>query len=240
MPKEQTPTVQTFIVDCPVCNAKVAATEAGRAQQSGFIDEIGEPYGQRLLVGPCPRCSTLLAAESHQTQFKGWEGDDEDKWSEPIRIFPNPPKVFSSHRIPRLVKESLSEADRSLQAGAHTAACVMFGRALEALCRHMLTPKDNKKADTTTKPLMLASAIQQLRDKKLIDGRLFEWSQHLRVFRNQAAHPSDLSISREDAEDLQTFVHAITEYIYDLTERYQEFLERQERRTFRKKTLDSF
>jgi hypothetical protein len=38
------------------------------------------------------------------------------------------------------------------------------------------------------------------------------------------------SITREDTEDLQVFVYAITEYVYDLAERYEEFKERQERR----------
>jgi hypothetical protein len=39
-----------------------------------------------------------------------------------------------------------------------------------------------------------------------------------------------VSITREDAEDLQAFVYAIIEYIYDLTDRYEEFKQRQERR----------
>lgn len=38
------------------------------------------------------------------------------------------------------------------------------------------------------------------------------------------------SITREDAEDLQAFVYAIIEYIYDLADRYEEFKERQEKR----------
>ena len=48
----------------------------------------------------------------------------------------------------------------------------------------------------------------------------------MQAFRNIAAHPDDTVITREDAEDLQSFVYAIIEYIYDLTERYEEFLER--------------
>jgi hypothetical protein len=44
-----------------------------------------------------------------------------------------------------------------------------------------------------------------------------------------------LAITREDAEDLQAFVHAIIEYIYDLAERYEEFKSRIERRSKKKK-----
>jgi hypothetical protein len=73
---------------------------------------------------------------------------------------------------------------------------------------------------------MLGEGIRKLKDKGLIDDRLLDWSQQLHAFRNVAAHPTDTLISREDAEDLQSFVYAIIEYIYDLTDRYNEFKER--------------
>jgi hypothetical protein len=228
-------TTKTFIVDCPVCKAKVAAEETGLAEDTGFDDEVGEPYGRRIHVGKCPRCSTPLAAQSRQRDFKGWEGDEENVWSDPVRVHPKPPKTFSSFRIPNTVTKSLSEADIALQGNASLAACVMFGRALEALCRDVLFTIEEKKAiraGKSKKRLMLAEGIKQLREKNYIDSRLFDWSQHLHAFRNLAAH-SDTdggTISREDAEDLQAFVYAIIEYIYDLADRYEEFKERQEKR----------
>jgi hypothetical protein len=187
-------------------------------------------------VGQCPRCGTLLAATSYQRYFKGWEEQEEDIWSDPVRVHPQPRKAFSSLRIPIGVTRSLAEADIALQGNAPLAACVMFGRALEALCRDILYTPDEKKAvlfGTSKKKLMLANGIKQLRDKNLIDSRLFDWSQHLHAFRNLAAHPDieGMSITREDAEDLQAFVYAITEYIYDLADRYEEFKDRQARRT---------
>jgi hypothetical protein len=111
----------------------------------------------------------------------------------------------------------------------------MFGRALEALCRDVLFTREEKKAirdGTSKKRLMLAEGIKQLREKNHIDSRLFDWSQHLHAFRNLAAHSDGdgASITREDAEDLQAFVYAIIEYIYDLADRYEEFKERQEKR----------
>jgi hypothetical protein len=50
---------KTFIVDCPHCKAKVAAEETGLAEDTGFIEEASEPYGFRLHVGQCPRCTDL-------------------------------------------------------------------------------------------------------------------------------------------------------------------------------------
>ena len=221
---------KTFVVDCPFCKAKVAADISGVAENRGRDRETGEPYGDRLYVGKCPRCGTLLAGESHQVSFAGLDAEH-DEWSIVTRVFPRPTKTFSSYRIPRTVTESLIEADRSLQAGAHIAACVMFGRALEAVCRHILEPGTAEpttpgKPPIPAKKIMLAEGIRKLKEHQFIDQRLYDWSQQLHAFRNIAAHPADISISRQDAEDLQTFVYAIVEYIYDLTDRYEEFKER--------------
>jgi hypothetical protein len=221
----------TFIVDCPRCRAKVAAEEAGSAERRYFDEENHEPFAERLLIGKCPACGTLLAAHSTQTHFADIDSEY-DIWSNALRVYPKPPKGFSSYRIPKSVSTSLEQAEIALSGGGHIAACVMFGRALEAVCRDKLfTPEEKKAAKdgTSTKRLMLADGIKQLRGKNIIDDRLYDWSQQLHAFRNVAAHPDDdVSISREDADDLQAFAYAIIEYIYDLTERYEEFKERQE------------
>ena len=219
----------TFVVDCPNCKAKVAAEEAGRAERYYFDHEAGEPFGRRMHVGKCPRCQTLIAGTSYQTAFEGYDAEYDD-WSDVVRVYPQPPRTFTSYRIPDAVTQSLLEGDKSLQAGASMAACVMFGRALEAVCRDILIdPKD-----TAPKRIMLGEGVKQLKARNVIDQRLFDWSQELQAFRNIAAHPEGTPISREDAEDLQAFVHAIIEYIYDLTDRYEEFKSRIAKRTKKK------
>ena len=84
---------------------------------------------------------------------------------------------------------------------------------------------------------MLGEGIRQLKEKGLIDHRLYDWSQQLHAFRNLAAHASDEPISRDDAEDLQSFVYAIIEYIYDLTDRYTEFMERAKAKAKKKQQI---
>jgi hypothetical protein len=232
--------VKTFIVDCSWCKAKVAAIEHGRATKTGFDDEAGEPYGITIAVGECPSCHSPLVGESHQVDFEGWAGDEEDRWSDTVRVYPKPPKTFLSYRIPPDVRNSITEADRSLQANANIAACVMLGRALEAVCRDLLEPALSTLSTTAAspppmRPIMLGEGIRKLREKNIIDERLFDWSQQLHAFRNIAAHPTEESISRQDAEDLQTFVYAIIEYIYDLTDRYNEFKERIAKKAKKKK-----
>lgn len=208
---------RTFIVDCDTCKAKVAALEAGRADWDGVIDDGGEPFAERLLVGNCPQCGSLLAGHTIQLDFDGFNAY-ENAWSDIVRVYPKPAKTFLSKRIPRAVSDSLLDGERALQANANIAASAMFGRALEALCRDLL--KQN---------VMLGPGIAELRAKKFIDDRLYDWSEQLHLFRNNAAHPDDSPISREDAEDLQTLAHAIVEYIYDLTDRYNEFKTRKQK-----------
>jgi Domain of unknown function (DUF4145) len=98
--------------------------------------------------------------------------------------------------------------------------------------------REEKKEGTGKKRLMLAEGIKQLRDTDYIDDKLFDWSQHLHAFRNLAAHPDGDGdeITREDASDLQAFVYAIVEYVYDHAERYEEFKRRQEKRAKSKAT----
>lgn len=151
-----------------------------------------------------------------------------------------PSKSFDTMSIPSQVRDSLTEAERSLQANANIAACVMLGRALEALCHDVLQSSGNLASSATKiagpkKHLMLGQGIRELRKRNIIDDRLFNWSQQLQAFRNMAAHPGDVSISRQDAVDLQTFVHAIVEYVYDLSKRYDEFKARTEKRASNKK-----
>jgi len=217
----------TFIIDCPTCKCRVAAERCGSARNNGYNDVAGEPYCEDLLVGKCPACSTLLAGHTYQLAFSGHDAE-EDAWSTIVRVFPKPSKAFSSHRIPHSLIASLEQGDRAMQAGAETAACVMFGRALEALCHDILQPSDDE-AKTKKRPIMLAQGIAKLKEGNHIDQRLYDWSQELRAFRNVAAHASDEVILRRDAEDLQTFVFAIVEYVYDLADRYQQFKARLER-----------
>jgi hypothetical protein len=213
---------QTFIVDCHICKAKVAAIEKGSVSRVYQDEESDYPEGEKVMIGLCPRCKNILVGKTYQIGFEGFD-DDQDRWSDVVRIYPNPTKTFLSHRIPRSIKESLSEADRSLQVSANMAACVMFGRALEAVCNDVLG----------TTRITLAKGVDMLKEKGIIDNRLYDWSQQLRAFRNIAAHAGEDvgSISRQDAEDLQSFVYAIIEYTYDLADRYEEFQARLAKKT---------
>ena len=217
----------TFLVDCDGCKAKVAAVQDGFAVRPVYGDENGEPvHGSRLHIGRCPQCNELLAGHSEQLAIEGYDSEN-DEWGQPIRVFPNPPRVLS-RSVPASVRESMDEAEKSIQAGAHIAACVMLGRALEGLCRDQMKAELEEAAAKGKKPVvMLGKALAILESKGIINSKLLEWSKQLQAFRNAAAHAEDEStLTRTDALDLRTFAYAIIEYVYDLTERYNEFMAR--------------
>ena len=185
----------------------------------------------------CPKCRSVLVGESQQVAIAGYDAY-ENQWGDSVRVYPEPPKTFTSPRIPKVVSESISEGLKSFQANANVAACVMFGRALEAICRDLLKPTANAEALASPahgakRPIMLGEGLGKLKENGLIDQRLFDWSQQLHAFRNLAAHPTDVAISREEADDLRSFVFAIVEYIYDLTDKYNEFKQRLEKKKHR-------
>ncbi|MDD5335351.1 MAG: hypothetical protein PHS32_16585, partial [Rhodoferax sp.] len=72
---------RTFIVDCHVCKAKVAATESGRAELFTSDDESEQPYGTRVFVGNCPSCGTILVDEPDQVDIEGIDAYG-DRWSD--------------------------------------------------------------------------------------------------------------------------------------------------------------
>src|SRR5262249_29476153 len=135
------------------------------------------------------------------------------RWYDTIRVYPQLARMPSSSRIPKIVDDSLMEADKALQANAPNAACVMLGRAVEAVCRDILLTHEDREAK---RRIMLGEGIKKLREKNVIDARLYEWAEQVQASRNLAAHAAEdgISMSMEDAQDLQTFVHAMLEYIY--------------------------
>ncbi|WP_425522930.1 DUF4145 domain-containing protein [Xanthomonas hortorum] len=74
------------------------------------------------------------------------------------------------------MRNSIDEAEKCMQSGAHLAATAMCGRSLEAICRYY-----------NTKDSYLGGGLKELRDKGVIDSRLYQWSEELREGLNNAA-----------------------------------------------------
>lgn len=189
-----------MLIECNYCESKVDATEVARHDS---YDPENDPAPFRAFFLECPNCKNCLVAGYYH-------GMDDF----PERVWPSPNRFISSE-IPSIVSSSLEEAELCFRAKAYTACAVMCGRALEGICKHHKT-----KGNT------LIAGLKELRENKVIDGRLYDWSEALRQQRNLAAHASGAKTSQVDAKDLLDFSHAICDYVFVLNAKYEAFVKR--------------
>lgn len=199
--------VNQQVIDCPRCDAKVAAVTKAEVV---FRDD-NDPYPQKVALVVCPSCKSPLVGTSEELQV----GHDEYEWMSLYRVWP--PREDRVHQsIPEIVQISLHEAHSCFSARAFSACAVMCGRAIEGLCIH-----HDPKLRT------LAKGLGALKTSGVIDTRLFEWGEALRKHRNLGAHATTERVSKEDARDLLDFASAICDYVFVLNEKFERFRARQ-------------
>lgn len=202
-----------MLIDCHICAAKVDAELLCEHSDLDF-------FATKTFFLRCPSCDSAIVAES-QEDFV----DSKTVWSRPVRVYPRPKRALGSD-IPPIVRNSIDEAEKCMQSGAHLAATAMCGRSLEAICRYY-----------KTKDSYLGGGLKELRDKGVIDSRLYQWSEELRDQRNNAAHATDTEISAQDANDVMTFTYAIIDYVFLLAQKFEQFQKRKNDRAAKKKTV---
>ncbi len=204
-----------MLIHCPTCRARVDAQEHGEAKWV-YEDDDGELVGRLNHLLRCPVCHTAMLSQQQLIGFddEGGEGPDgelAELWSEPQRLWPSAP-IDSLGRLPQPISHALHEAYQCLSAQAYSASVVMSVQAIEGICR-----------EHKTKSIKLASALKELRDREVIDKKLYEWSEELRKHRNLAAHPTGTMFKKLDAQDIFDFAYAICEYVFVLTVKFDKF-----------------
>ena len=188
-----------LVIDCPHCSVRVKTKPTGclAGEVSYFLVE-------------CPSCKGALfgSAESVRDEFNNWG------WTTVERLWPTPSLTDVGPAIPDAARRDIKDAQKCLLHGIHSAAAVLCGRALERLIK--------EKAGNH----MIGKGIAELKAKGVIDQRLFDWAEALRKERNIGAHASDQDTTKEDAEDIIDFTIAIFDYVYTLSEKYQQYLAR--------------
>lgn len=197
-----------MLIECYECRAIVDAEVLAYHEPP---HEFFHPLRTYLLR--CPACSLAIVGQTHENIRDG-----KPFWPNLTRVFPNPRRLLGLG-IPKIVKESIDEAEKCMQAGAFLAATAMCGRALEAICRHH-----------GTKDTYLGAGLKELREKGIIDARLYQWSEELRDQRNKAAHATSEGISGQDASDVLAFTYAIIDYMFLLALKFEQFQKRKEDR----------
>jgi len=193
-----------MIIECCYCESKVDCKEL--AKHDSYSPE--EPGTYRVTLLECPICKNALLAG----QFEIETGPSTFKWEKAKRLWPEPPLLLD-WRIPRNIRESLEEASNCFKIRAYNACAVMCGRALEGICKNKL--KESRD---------LGHDLKEMHNENIIDSRIFEWGEALREKRNIGAHRDIIDIDEKTAKYVLDFTYVICEYIYVLSDKYDDFM----------------
>jgi hypothetical protein len=190
-----------MILYCKSCAARVKAEYQNHYSRRAAEEGLYE----RVSFLSCPSCRDpflVIQAEYGMDEY----GNPEVIYPQAARINPN---------LPRPILTAYSEADACLRARAYTATAIMCRKTLEGLCSEHGATKGT-----------LATRLKDLRDRGVIENRLFEWADALRLSGNEAAHEVEISVSAEDARDLLEFTNALLEYVFTFRDRFDAFQRR--------------
>jgi hypothetical protein len=139
---------------------------------------------------------------------------DGDVWDTAFLLYPSSDLRVNPSAPPE-IQRAFEEACGCYRARAFTASAIMCRKTLEGICAaHGVTERS------------LVASLMKMKDQGLIDERLFEWSDALRVVGNEAAHGVGLSISQPDAKDILEFTNAILDYMFSFRDRFEQFKKR--------------
>jgi hypothetical protein len=200
-------------VDCSNCSMKVNAKIISQHTENQSSDW---EFMANYLFLECPACKNVLLARRFLEYDNAINNFD---WTLPLRVWPEEEKSLSS-TLPILVKKSLEEAMKCYKAKAYWACAVMCRRTLESIC-----------SENGIKKKTLDIGLKELLDRKIIDLKIFKWSQELRTHGNIGAHAIDKQISVSEAKDLLDFSSAICDYVFVLNEKFENFMKRKSQKT---------
>jgi hypothetical protein len=196
-----------YEVTCPNCHQRIKLTD----EKGGYEPvPFGKPnfednYEWSYVFAECEICwQTLVIRRRINETGAHRRGVFEILWPVLERNL--------SDTVPESLRQEHSEALACFNAKAYTATVVMVRRTLEGVCAdHGITRKP------------LYAALDKMRSTGLIEGRLLEWAQGLRVLGNDAAHFTARPVSGQDAKDALSLAEALIDYMYVFTAQFEQF-----------------
>jgi Domain of unknown function (DUF4145) len=193
-----------MVLFCNECGALVEAVEEKRYLRDNPDD--GPPY----------RVVTFLRCSSCQGPFViSQENQNGYELEEPVVLFPQLTRI--NPNLPKAIHAAFQEADACFRARAYTASAIMCRKTLEGLA-----------AEHGIKGKPLVASLKELKESGVIESRLYEWADALRISGNEAAHDVNVTVSAEDARDLLEFSGAILEYVFTFRDRFDAFKKRRQ------------
>jgi Domain of unknown function (DUF4145) len=192
-----------YVIQCRKCNTRTLGEPITRT----LSDHVDNPFEDNwYIVVSCKMCYSVHLIRQPKSAIYDPRKN--------VVLWPQPDSEANA-AIPEALRLEHLEARRCFRNGAFTATVVMVRRTLEGVCvEHGIN-------DTP-----LVKALKRMQDTGLIEGRLVEWAQALRVLGNEAAHFTGTRVALEDAQDALALAEAILNYMYVFTEQFNEFMKR--------------
>lgn len=141
---------------------------------------------------------------------------DEASEAAPVEVWPTSQRTLHEG-IPRGVRDAVTEARKCFEATAFLATAVMVRRAIEGFC-----------ANQGVNHKTLHRALQELAQRDVIDARLVEWADSLRVLGNVGAHFTEQAVTKQDASDALDLIEAMLDYVYVFSTKFEQFKARRD------------
>ena len=142
---------------------------------------------------------------------------DEITEATPVEVWPTSPRTLHE-AIPQNIREGVTEARKCFDAGAFLATTVMVRRVLEGFSAdHGVSHKKT-----------LHRALQELVERDVIDARLLEWADSLRLLGTLGAHFTDEVVAKQDASDALDLIEAMLDYVYVFSVKFEQFKARRD------------
>jgi uncharacterized protein YbaR (Trm112 family) len=196
-----------MFIDCTNCHTHVDAEKGGELQ---YWASEGHRPGRFMLLR-CPRCRSPLLVEQENTGDMA-AGDVWDSAS--VVLYPQP-DLRVNPKAPPEIRAAAEEGIKCYRARAYTAAAIMCRKTLEGVCEAH-----------GVKERTLAISLKKMLETDLIDKRLFEWSDQLRLTGNEAAHGVGIVSSAQDARDGLDFTIGIIDYLFSYRDQFEKFKQR--------------
>ncbi|MEX0881208.1 MAG: DUF4145 domain-containing protein [Thermoanaerobaculia bacterium] len=188
-----------MVLECKTCEALV---EAISIQDYKHVD-FEEHCEHIVTLLKCPKCSGPFLI--HQEDY-GQGPDDLPDVLYPVK------ETRINPSLPDGIKSAYTEAVNCLRGKSYTAAAIMCRKTLEGICaEHNVTEKN------------LGRALKQMKELGIIEKRLYDWADALRISGNEAAHDVKLQTSAEDARDIVEFTNALLEYVFTFRDKFDAF-----------------
>jgi hypothetical protein len=211
------PELGEYLVDCFKCNSRAFVEPMTETVEKYVTYPFEDDF---YVTVTCKVCYSIMLI-AHPKERGGHPNHD----PRTARVLWPVGHREISTKVPESLRLEHSEARSCYNNNAYTAAVVMVRRTLEGVC-----------ADNGVKKTPLFKALEQMKENGLIEGRLLEWAQELRVLGNEGAHFTGHRVSREDAQDALALAEALLDYLYVFSAQFAEFKDRREKKALEQAT----